>query len=243
MATSSPCRHHQYGHCKFGQYCSKQHTAETCQDIPCNNQSCNRRHPKVCRYFLFTGKCKFNEHCSYLHKHVTSMSTAANEKEIAKLRKDIQSLSEQINEMKQLLDSFSIISKPKASNTSKLSTESSSFSITQTDQENLVTWDRDRIPQLDGQQDELVHSQELQAQPMSKDLFQCETCQKIFDSESEFMKHDEMQFCCDDCNICYLTQLESDLHALKVHPDEYYAKNYIPEATKVIFAKQRRVGP
>ena len=103
----------------------------------------------------------------------------------------------------------------------------------------MVTWDRERIPQLDGQQDELVNPQELLAQPRSKEHLQCETCHKIFNTEYEFKKHDEMQFCCDDCNICYSTQLEADLHALEVHPNEHYAQNYVPEATKVIFAKQR----
>ena len=109
----------------------------------------------------------------------------------------------------------------------------------QTNQENLVTWDRERIPQLDGQQDELVNPQELLAQPKSQEHLQCETCHQIFNTKYEFKKHNEIQFCCDGCNICYSTQLEADLHALEVHPNEHYAQNYVPEATKVIFEKKR----
>ena len=212
MAANLYCRHHQYGHCKYGLQCRKQHSAETCENFPCTVNSCSKRHPKVCRYFLFTGHCKFNENCSFLHKHDPQSPPDNLEKKIEKLREDIESLTTEIKRMKQILDSVSIISDPEAPNTSK----SSSVSISQ-----------------------ISHPlQDAQAQHNSQENLQCETCHKVFKSSYDFKKHDEMQFCCDDCNICYSTQLEADLHALEVHPDETYARNFIPEATKLIFAQQ-----
>ena len=155
MAADLYCRHHQYGHCKYGLQCRKQHSAETCENFPCTVNSCSKRHPKVCRYFLFTGNCKFNENCSFLHKHVPQSPPDNLEKKIEKLREDIESLTREIKRMKQILDSVSIISNPEAPNTSK----SSSVSISQISQVDLVivTPDPDSIPQLDGQQVELVH--------------------------------------------------------------------------------------
>ena len=119
---------------------------------------------------------------------------------------------------------------------------SCSITIPQTNQEQLVTLDPGRIPQLDGQQEEAVYSPELPTPENSPELLQCETCHTIFETKYEFEKHDELQFCCDDCNICYSTKLESDLHALRVHEDEYYAQNFVPESTKAIFEKQRLNG-
>ena len=235
MASASLCRHHQYGHCKYGQYCREQHTQETCENIPCTLKSCSKRHPKVCRYFLLTGTCKFNMNCSFLHTHTYSLDAKNHEKEIDQLRRDIESLKKEIINMKKILDSVSTISEP---NTSNSSTGSCSISISQTNKEQLLILDPERIPQLDGQQDEVGYSE-----PNYEELFKCETCYTTFKTKSDFEKHDELQFCCDDCNICYSTQLEADLHALRVHQDEYYAQNLIPESTKIIYAKQVLDGP
>ena len=95
------------------------------------------------------------------------------------------------------------------------------------------------IPQLDGIYPNLqqpFHLQNLQhQQPL-----QCDTCYKIFESLDDLEKHDAMhQFCCDQCNICYTTQVDADLHELQVHPDESYARDFIPMSTKLLFAKQK----
>ena len=202
MAATLPCRHHQYGYCKYGLQCRKQHTDETCENFPCTAKSCSKRHPKVCKYFLFKGNCKFNENCSFLHKHVPQSAPSNHEKEIEKLREDIESLTKEINKMKEIIDS---VSKPdSSSNTSKPSTDSTnshSLSFIQKNQEDQYIG-IERIPQLDGQLSAHVHHQELPAQHKSQEHLQCETCHKIFQTRYDFEKHDEMQFCCDDCEIC-----------------------------------------
>ena len=90
----------------------------------------------------------------------------------------------------------------------------------------------DVIPQLDGLQHEQIDNL------TSQKPFQCETCKQTFQTSDEYKKHDTLQFCCDDCGICYETKLESDLHVLKVHTDETYARNFIPEASKLVFTSQ-----
>ena len=88
------------------------------------------------------------------------------------------------------------------------------------------------IPQLDGAADD-------QDQPRHLQQHQCETCYMIFENRALFDEHDKAQFCCDDCNICYITQLDADLHNLEVHPDEHYTRTYVPESTKHLFASKQ----
>ena len=63
--------------------------------------------------------------------------------------------------------------------------------------------------------------------------------QKVFHNSEEYKKHDSIQFCRDDCGICYATKKETDLHVLLVHTDETNARNFISEATKRLFAQQK----
>ena len=84
------------------------------------------------------------------------------------------------------------------------------------------------IPQLDGSHNTLQL-------PSDKSL-QCETCQEIFATEEEFNHHDALQFCCDECFICFETQVIADLHELEYHPNTHYANTYIPQSTKLLFA-------
>ena len=72
----------------------------------------------------------------------------------------------------------------------------------------------------------------------SQQPLHCETCGKDFQNSNESKEHYALQFCSDDCGICYSTQLQADLHVLKVHPDKSYARNFIPQSTKLLFMKQ-----
>ena len=80
------CNHFRTGYCKYGKNCRKQHIEEVC-DIPkCSNKSCNKRHPKVCKYFFFQQVCKFGDHCLYKH------SIASDKSEIEVLIQEVNSL-------------------------------------------------------------------------------------------------------------------------------------------------------
>ena len=86
------------------------------------------------------------------------------------------------------------------------------------------------IPQLDGL------FMDTSSSELDTKEFTCETCGMNFTNLSDFKKHDALGFCCDECGICYSTQLSADLHELEVHPNPHYANTYIPESTKKIFA-------
>ena len=86
----------------------------------------------------------------------------------------------------------------------------------------------EKIPQLDGLIENLPNLDIDQT-------FKCETCGKVFETEREFKNHDSFQFCCDDCGICFSTQIAAHFHELEEHSDSHYAKTYIPESTKLFF--------
>ena len=235
--STTVCQHHQHGHCKYGVHCRNQHTKETCYSFPCIETTCSKRHPKVCRFFSISGSCKFNSSCSYLHKHGHNEKMKEVEKEVVKLKEEIKLLTTEVDKLKEIISSLSIASSSKSVTLKNHPTpRSDSFSITPLNEADFSPPPNldDVIPQLDGLQQEYVSSLH---QP-----FQCETCHKVFPNSEEYKKHDALQFCCDDCGICYATQIQADLHVLQVHPDESYARNYIPEATKTLFTKQSTVS-
>ena len=62
------CKHFQTGYCKFGSKgCRKQHVGEICSTPKCSSKSCNKKHPKSCKYFSFQQICKFGDRCLYKH--------------------------------------------------------------------------------------------------------------------------------------------------------------------------------
>ena len=246
MSSVSYCRHHQFGHCKYGGHCRYEHTLETCDNFPCVDKTCDKRHPKICRYFFFSGDCKFNESCSFLHKHEHEDKDDNLKKEIEQLTKDIEVLQGEVDKLKKIFYTFSNVKKPSIEQNSDEtdysvnSKDDSNFSLNQMNHEDdTITVYPENIPQLDGRLDETVYPPDLTATHNSQQPLQCDTCHKVFQTNYEFKEHDAMEFCCDDCSICYSTQLEADLHILQVHPDDNYARDFIPESSKLIFAKQK----
>ena len=81
------CRFFKYGFCKYGEKCRKHHVQEICSASDCSRMECEKRHPRICRYFNLYGTCKFGLKCCYLHQsHVSS--------EIENLKKEIEKLHE-----------------------------------------------------------------------------------------------------------------------------------------------------
>ena len=194
----------------------------------------------MCRYYSISGSCKFQETCSYLHKNEQNEKTKELKKEIENLKVDINVLTTKVDKLKETITFLSKVSfsKPVLPESSVVgskntSISSMSISLTPINEANFSTTPSlDVIPQLDGLQPEHVHSlpQDIFSQPLV-----CETCQKVFKNIEEYNEHDLLQFCCDDCGICYSTQVQADLHVLQVHPDEMYAREFIPESTKLLF--------
>ena len=138
MATTMPCLHHQYGHCKYGSHCRNQHTVETCSNYPCLIEKCSKRHPRLCKFFLLTGLCRFNKDCSLLHLSKQTDQIADLEKEIGNLRQEVRLLSTVVKEMKQKITEFSTTSKNSAKQRNDQPETSRTCSISMTEVETIA---------------------------------------------------------------------------------------------------------
>ena len=87
MVDNVAYKHHQYGHCKFGQKCRRFHTRHTCDNPICDKNLCSSRHPKPCTYHFQFGHFQFGANCSFLH---SELPTKHLETEIIKLQENFK---------------------------------------------------------------------------------------------------------------------------------------------------------
>ena len=95
---SAICQFNQYGHCKVGSKCDKFHTTVTCNNFPCQDNECSKRHPKLCMYFSAYGRCMFGDECSFLHYSDSRVDPTASDG----LQQVVQAVSELKNEVRNL---------------------------------------------------------------------------------------------------------------------------------------------
>ena len=88
------CKHFKFGFCKFGERCRKQHLKETCQIEECHMKTCNKRHPRICKYFSVNQVCKFGDICCYKHKLSSHHRNILDQ--ISSLKATISSMTESI---------------------------------------------------------------------------------------------------------------------------------------------------
>ena len=103
------CKHNQSGFCKIGEKsCSKRHNNEICsRNKNCEESSCEKRHPKVCKYFAMNQACKFNQQCAYLHtENKIEVKFDEIEKEIVSMKEEIKHLATNVKEMVEKVGKF-----------------------------------------------------------------------------------------------------------------------------------------
>ena len=77
--------------------CKNLHVDEICENSSCLITSCNRRHPRECRYFREYNRCKFTL-CKFNH-----ITRTLRESEIGKLQKDHLDTFAKILEIEKIL--------------------------------------------------------------------------------------------------------------------------------------------
>ena len=106
------CLYNQRGFCKFREQCNMKHENEICENRnECTNQSCRKRHPRECRYFVQFGRCKLGEVCAYSHAgesknhKVEKLEQEVKEMKeenmkVDQLEKEVQGLKAEVNNIK-----------------------------------------------------------------------------------------------------------------------------------------------
>ena len=98
MAARNVCRYFKFGHCKYSERCRFMHIKQICEKENCEIQSCNLRHPRICKFYRDYNRCKFSEWCSF--KHIENENTVATIKEILE---KLESLQKTITEKDKLI--------------------------------------------------------------------------------------------------------------------------------------------
>ena len=91
MSSDAICKFYHNGQIrKFAERYEKSHRIETCNEFPCHDEYCSKRHPPMCKFFSRFGRCRFNSGCSYMHhdSRLESMKTL------------IESLSNEVNDLR-----------------------------------------------------------------------------------------------------------------------------------------------
>ena len=119
MAAKSLCLFNKFGFCRYQDLCRSQHVNEICAEKSCEIEKCQKRHPKLCRFFRDYGRCKFNSYCKFKHaisepnvlsKLQQQISTM--ESIIDKLQQENNNLSSRIMELEQKLVDWPLESFP-----------------------------------------------------------------------------------------------------------------------------------
>ena len=252
MATVTVCLHNKYGFCKHGEKCWKQHVEEICKNKACNTNECQKRHPRICRYYSVFKRCKFGEYCAFDHDvpldpileeiKVMNDRMKALEKQIIDKNDEIKAVMENLEKalcfMNPRPEVLTTSNNCSVSLPRSLSTQSSITMVNinrPSDSIPTVKSNESNIPQLDGQiiSPSIIHQ------------VNCENCGKTFESEEILKTHtDEHEWGCDDCQLCFRNKQSADLHELEYHGDSpdslAYIHNHIPEETKRLYAAGHR---
>ena len=86
------------------------------------------------------------------------------------------------------------------------------------------------IPQVDG-------SMNVSHENLSQMQEECDNCHTTFGNKSQLDEHNDVyQYGCEDCGICFTSKERFDFHELEKHPETGYARDIVPQATKLRFA-------
>ena len=66
--TSEKCKYYNRGYCKNKEDCENLHNDKVCDDLDCDENKCEKRHPNPCR---FGPRCQFKKRKQCLYLHVT----------------------------------------------------------------------------------------------------------------------------------------------------------------------------
>ena len=88
------CLFDKFSYCKNGVTCSRVHLKEVCLKRECDYRKCNKRHPRLCRFFRENGFCKFGTSCRSSHR--VPKEIEENNKKIESLEEVTKKLSKQV---------------------------------------------------------------------------------------------------------------------------------------------------
>ena len=104
MGTENVCRFFKYGFCKFKLRCRYKHVTKVCDDEKCNQETCQKRHPRICKYYVNFGSCKLGSNCAYAHKIQRKEENGRLEQKLDELARIISGKDDVIRKLESKID-------------------------------------------------------------------------------------------------------------------------------------------
>ena len=100
MTQAGVCFNYKFGFCKFNERCKFRHVTLVCEDENCDISKCEKRHPKICKFYRDYKRCKFTVGCMYKHENQFELFEKI-EKKLEKIKcnhsdNDIRKISEDV---------------------------------------------------------------------------------------------------------------------------------------------------
>ena len=220
------CKHNQSGFCKLGEKkCPMIHNNETCPRASCENASCEKRHPKICKYFALNNTCKFNKKCTYLHiENKTNVKLEIIEKEIVAMKDDIKKLTNIVKDMTVKLQE--VIDSRNSSSEKRFSCDQCSYSSKNSSTlRNHKKKKHEDIQQLDAndtlEKEDAPESESSGDDSYSESDYDEETedftCFRELTEDSEIMTILDSTEKCEECNYENADLAELIVHVVKKH--------------------------
>ena len=106
MASENICKFNKFGFCKFKSECKYKHVNMVCVEENCDPKTCEKRHPKNCKYFVNSGDFMLGSNCAYAHKNDKNLKIKLLEQKIDGLLKTMESkekiIDQLVNDVKRL---------------------------------------------------------------------------------------------------------------------------------------------
>ena len=104
MGNTSLCKFFKFGFCRYGLTCRRKHIVEVFSDASCIIVNCEKRHPRICKYYREYRRCKFGIFCCYKHI-VESESQNMESQELKSKIAALESIIDSIRNEKEILAS------------------------------------------------------------------------------------------------------------------------------------------
>ena len=221
MVAMVACKFNKFGFCRYQDKCQNLHFNKVCVVKDCEIENCEKRHPRIFRFYREYGRCKFGGYCKYSHDRSRDLSC---EKEFRELKQKIQALENMIAcldfDKNELVAKITLLE-------NKLGTASMGSEQHSSNSSDII------VPQVDGMVEEVT------------DPFKCENCNAIFLTQSDVTTHEEeMPWICEKCRICFPSEFEHDVHEHSLHTEEYFEVNSLtPRRKQEAYERLRKLYP
>ena len=207
MVSENVCLYRKFGHCKYSGTCKFRHIETICENMNCDIESCEKRHPRDCRFFSDFARCKFGEYCSF--KHRPRSETNLLNVEIDNLKAKVENLEKLVSEKdKQIQKILNIL-------------ENMTVEKDVTFKHAIVNDEIECEKFSENSHGDKAEKAREKIDPEQNSTFPCKECGEIFKRENNLNEHMKSKhpviYPCDVCWLLFETERGMKNHMRSLH--------------------------